>query len=66
MDESLGRETARHLGLRFIGIVGVLIEAKHSDRINAIKPYLDILREAAGFRVRQALYVRLLQDEGGS
>lgn len=32
MDESLGRETARHLGLRFIGIVGMLVEAKHSGR----------------------------------
>ena len=66
MDESLGRETARHLGLRFIGIVGVLTEAKHSGRINTIKPYLDTLREAAGFRVRQALYVRILQDAGES
>lgn len=64
MDESLGRETARHLGVRFIGIIGVLVEAKHTNHINAIKPYLDALREAAGFRVRQALYVRVLQDAG--
>jgi hypothetical protein len=64
MDDSLGRETARHLGLRFIGIVGMLVEAKHSGRINAIKPYLDTLREAAGFRIYQAIYVRVLQDAG--
>jgi len=64
MDESLGRETARHLGLRFIGIIGVLIEARHTGRIDAIKPYLDALREVAGFRVCQALYARVLQDAG--
>lgn len=64
MDESLGRETARHLGVRFIGIVGMLVEAKHSGRISAIKPYLDTLREVAGFRIHQALYVRVLQDAG--
>ncbi len=64
MDEGLGRETARHLGLRFVGIIGMLTEAKHSGRINAIKPYLDTLRDAAGFRVRQALYVRVLEDAG--
>jgi len=62
MDESLGRETARHLGLQFIGIIGILIEAKHTGRIEAIKPLLDALRETAGFRIRQALYVRVLQD----
>ncbi|MEJ5311250.1 MAG: DUF3368 domain-containing protein [Anaerolineae bacterium] len=64
MDEGLGRETARHLGLRFIGIIGVLTEAKHTGRINALKPYLDALREVAGFRVHQMLYVRVLQDAG--
>lgn len=47
-----------------LGIVGVLTEAKYLGRINAIKPYLDTLREAAGFRVHQALYVRVLQDAG--
>lgn len=64
MDESLGRETARHLGLRFIGIVGMLVAAKHSGCISTIKPYLDTLREAAGFHIRQELYVRVLQDAG--
>ena len=47
-----------------VGVVGMLTEAKHSGRINAIKPYLDTLRDAAGFRVRQALYVRVLEDAG--
>jgi predicted nucleic acid-binding protein len=64
MDETLGRETARHLGQRFIGIIGVLIEAHHKGLINALKPYLDALRNQAGFRVRDALYTRVLRDAG--
>ena len=58
------RETARHLGLRYVGLIGVLVEAKHKGLIRAIKPYLDALRDAAGFRVEDALYLRVLQDEG--
>lgn len=28
MDEHMGRETARHLGMRYTGLIGSLIEAK--------------------------------------
>lgn len=64
MDEHLGRETARHLGLRYTGLIGALIEAKHKGLIRAVKPHLDALRDIAGFRVSDALYLRVLQDEG--
>ena len=64
MDERLGRETARHLGLRYTGVIGVLIEAKRKGLISAVKPHLDALRDAAGFRVSDVLYMRVLQDEG--
>jgi predicted nucleic acid-binding protein len=64
MDERLGRETARHLGLRYTGLIGVLIEAKHRGLIGAVKPQLDALRNLAGFRVGDALYTRVLRDEG--
>ena len=64
MDERLGRETAHHLGLRYTGLIGVLIEAKHKGLISKVKPHLDALRDMAGFRVSDALYTRVLQDEG--
>ena len=64
MDEHLGRETAHHLGLRYTGLIGVLIEAKHKGLISAVKPHLDTLRNIAGFRVNDVLYMRVLQDEG--
>ena len=63
MDERLGRETARFLGLRYIGLIGVLIEAKHRGRIKAIKSYLDELRNVAFFRIKNELYHRVLKDE---
>jgi len=64
MDERLGRDTARHFGIRYPGVVGVLIEAKHKRLVQAIQPHLDALRDFAGFRVSEALYRRVLQDEG--
>jgi predicted nucleic acid-binding protein len=64
MDEHVGRETARHLGLHCIGLIGVLIEAKRKGLISTVKPHLDALRDVAGFRVSDPLYQRVLQDEG--
>jgi len=64
MDEHLGRETARHLNLRSIGLVGVLIGAKRNGLISAIKPCMDALRDIAGFRLKDILYMRVLKDEG--
>jgi hypothetical protein len=64
MDERLGRETAQHLGLHYVGLIGVLIAAKHQGFITAVKPHLDAVRLAANFRVSDALYRRVLQDEG--
>jgi predicted nucleic acid-binding protein len=64
MDERLGRETAYHLDLRCIGLIGILIEARRKGLISAVKPHLDALRDMAGFRIRDELYLRVLQDEG--
>jgi predicted nucleic acid-binding protein len=63
MDEPLGRESARHLKLRCIGLVGVLLAAKRKGLIPAIKPCLDALRDLAGFRLKDSLYTRILKDE---
>lgn len=49
MDERLGREVAQHFGLRFVGVVGMLAEAKKQGDIKEIKPILDDLRYKAGF-----------------
>ena len=64
MDERLGRDTARHFGIRYTGVLGILIEAKQKGFVQAIKPHLDALRDLAGFHVSEALYLRVLQDAG--
>jgi len=52
------------LGLRFIGLLGVLVEAKQNGYISAVQPVLDSLIAKAGFWVSQALYRRVLQAAG--
>lgn len=64
MDERLGRETARYVGLNYTGVIGVLIEAKTKGLIGSIKEYLDRLRTVAGFYISQPLYLKVLQDQG--
>ena len=64
MDERLGRETAHHLGVRQMGLIGVLIGAKRKGIIETIKPVLDALRDIAGFHVSDNLYQRVLHDQG--
>jgi predicted nucleic acid-binding protein len=66
MDEHLGRDTAQHMGVRSVGLVGVLVEAKHKGLVGGIQPLLDALRDVAGFWVSEALYRRVLEDEGES
>jgi len=61
--EHLGRETAGHFKLRCIGRVGVMIAAKNKELISAIKPWLDSLRDLAGFRLRDSVYTRILREE---
>ncbi len=36
----------------------------NASSLSAVKPQLDELRNIAGFRISDALYVRVLQDEG--
>lgn len=64
MDERLGRQTAVYFNLRTIGVVGILIEARHKDLIQEIKVYLDALRDSAGFYIKPALYQRVLREQG--
>jgi predicted nucleic acid-binding protein len=66
LDERRGRVAASHLGLRYVGLLGILIEAKHNGLVSNIKPILDDLLERAGFWVAQELYDRVLQAAGES
>jgi predicted nucleic acid-binding protein len=61
LDEHRGRIVASRLRLRFVGLLGVLIEAKRRGLISAIQSTLDDLIEKAGFWISRELYDRVLQ-----
>lgn len=62
IDERKGRVAASQLGIRVVGILGLLVEAKQRDFVSAIKPIVDDLIRQAGFWVRNDLYNRVLQS----
>ena len=55
MDENEGRAVAQAHGLRTIGILGILIQARHNGQLPTIRPVLDALRDQAKFRLSDAL-----------
>lgn len=64
MDERIGRAVASRFGLRYIGLLGTLIEAKQKGLIKTVKPLLDDLRSKAGFWIGQKLYDCILKKAG--
>ena len=68
LDEREGRRVAQHLGLRVVGVVGILLDAKSHGVIKAVRPHLDDLRHIAGFYLDDALYAHALllagEEEG--
>ena len=64
MDERRGREVSYRFGLQFIGLLGVLVEAKHKSYIPKVKPLLDDLIAKAGFWVEHRLYDQVLRSVG--
>lgn len=64
IDERKGRAIAKRMKLNFVGVMGVLAEAKHKGIISELKPVLDALIIRAGFRVSRKLYERVLDNAG--
>lgn len=62
LDERKGRTIAARLGVRSIGILGTLIEAKQNGYVPAIKPILDRLIHEAGFWLQRELYEHILSS----
>jgi predicted nucleic acid-binding protein len=66
IDERRGRKVASRLGVRPIGTLGVLIEAKQKDLIPEVGPILKDLQEKAGFRISIQLHEHVLAVAGES
>lgn len=64
LDEQEGRRSAQRLGLKTLGVVGVLLEAKRHQYVMTVRPLLDSLRTAAGFYLSEPLYQEVLKLTG--
>jgi hypothetical protein len=64
LDERLARRVGARLGLRFVGVLGLLVESKRRGLIPFVKPVLDALITRAGFWVGNSLYLRVLAEVG--
>lgn len=65
MDELPGRRAAISLGLRVTGTLGVLLQAKESHLIPAIRPLIEQL-QVSGFYADEDLVLRVLESAGES
>ena len=64
LDDADGRETALQLNLDFTGTVGVLLRAKRTGKLPALKPVLDRLTQQHSFRLSRSLYEAVLRQAG--
>ncbi len=60
IDELKGRRIAVKEGLKIIGILGILLEAKEMGFLEKVQPKMDQLRQQAKFRISPALYNAVL------
>jgi hypothetical protein len=63
IDERVGRSVAQERGLAVRGTLGVLVQARQSNVLSALKPVLDAL-VAEGFRIAPALIRQALAYVG--
>jgi hypothetical protein len=59
IDEKVGRKLAESYGIKIIGILGILVQAKKKGVINQVKPYIDNLQRI-GFWINPKLVKRVL------
>jgi predicted nucleic acid-binding protein len=63
LDEQLARRVARQRGLPIVGTLGVLVTARQTGRIPAVKPIVDMLI-AQGRRISPSLRSQVLRAVG--
>ncbi len=64
MDERDGRRRVEALGIRAIGVLGVLLSAKRSESIASLKMEMTRLRDEAGFFISRGLERQVLAMAG--
>ena len=64
IDELEGRQFAMQAGLSVTGVLGVLLRAKKTGHIAALKPLIGALRADARFFIAPTLEARVLSEAG--
>ena len=64
MDELAGRAAASSLGLRTIGLLGILLDAKNQNLVPALAPLIGQLESDAGVWISASLRGTVLQAAG--
>lgn len=64
MDERDGRTKAKALGLRPVGVLGVLLRAKRDGYLDSVESTMQVLRRAAGFFIADDLFEAVLIEAG--
>lgn len=62
MDEHDGRARARAMGLKPVGVIGILLRAKRQGRIQSLENTLQALRDEVGFYVADELLQSILKE----
>lgn len=62
MDERIGTAIARNEGLRTVGLIGVLLKAKESGIVPAVRPIVSELKIKAGFWLHEDLEKRIFKE----
>jgi predicted nucleic acid-binding protein len=63
LDDRAARRLAQGLGLKVIGILGILLAAKNHNLISSLRPHLDNLINY-NFHLAPDLYQKILSDAG--
>lgn len=66
MDETLGRERARAMGLQTIGVLGVLLSAKKHKQIKSVRQAMESLQREVGFFISDDLFEQVTKTAGES
>lgn len=61
IDEKIGRSVATRFDLKFIGLLGIIIEAKSKGLVESLRPILNDLQTQAGFWISRKLYDHVLK-----
>lgn len=64
LDETDARQAAERYKLPKTGIIGILIRARHQNKIPSLRLELDKLRMEGGFWIDEQLYQQALQTVG--